>query len=147
MKMARRWFMLMVAAALASGALPAAAQYMPRVTMYKNPACGCCGEWAKHLEANGFRVETRMVSDVTPIKQKFGVPESLSSCHTARVGDYALEGHVPAKDVWRLLRERPAVKGLAVPGMVPGSPGMQGTPQRFATIAFNGSERRVFAQH
>ena len=144
----RRSFMLMAATALAGGVLPAAGQTMPRVTMYKNPACGCCGEWAKHMEANGFRVETHMVADVTPIKQKYGVPESLFSCHTASVGDYALEGHVPAADVWRLLRERPAVKGLAVPGMVVGSPGMeQGPPQRFATIAFNGRQKRVFAQH
>lgn len=146
--MTRRWFLLAAATALAGSALPAGAQRAPRVTMYKNPACGCCGDWAKHMEANGFQVETRMVSDVTPIKQKFGVPESLFSCHTAVVGDYALEGHVPAADVWRLLRERPAVKGLAVPGMVVGSPGMeQGPPQPFATIAFSGRGKRVFAQH
>jgi hypothetical protein len=146
--MTRRQFALLVAAALAGGALPAAAQYTPKVTMYKNPSCGCCGDWAKHMEANGFRVETQMMADVTPIKQKFGVPESLYSCHTAVVGGYAIEGHVPAKDVWRLLREKPAVKGLSVPGMVVGSPGMEtGPAQRFATIAFSGSSKRVFAQH
>lgn len=144
----RRWFMLAAAAALAGGALPAFAQVAPRVTVYKNPACSCCGEWVKHMQANGFRVEAHDVTDVTPIKQRNGVPESLASCHTALVGGYALEGHVPAADVWRLLRERPAFKGLAVPGMVPGSPGMeQGTPQRYATIAFDERGSRVFQQH
>ena len=144
----RRWFLFAAAAALAGGALPALAQVAPRVTVYKNPACGCCGGWVKHMQANGFRVEAHDVADVTPIKQRNGVPGSLASCHTALVGGYALEGHVPAADVWRLLRERPALKGLAVPGMVPGSPGMeQGAPQRYATIAFDARGSRVFAQH
>lgn len=146
--MTRRWFMLVTAAAFAGSVLPAVAQQRPKVTMYKNPACGCCGEWAKHMESNGFVVETRMVEDVMPTKRKFGVPESLTSCHTAEVEGYALEGHVPASDVWRLLRERPKVTGLAVPGMPIGSPGMeQGPPERFATISFRGQQKRVFAQH
>lgn len=146
--MTRRWFMLVTAAALAGSALPAAAQQRPRVTMYKNPACGCCGEWAKHMESKGFAVETRMVEDVMPVKRKFGVPDTLASCHTAEVEGYALEGHVPASDVWRLLRERPKVTGLAVPGMPVGSPGMeQGPPQPYATISFRGQQTRVFAQH
>lgn len=144
----RRWFILATAAAVAGSALPAAAQQKPKVAVYKNPACGCCGEWVKHMQANGFKVETHEVSDVTPIRHQYGVPDSLASCHTSIVGGYALEGHVPASDVWRLLRERPSVKGLAVPGMVVGSPGMeQGPAQRYATIAFDGREKRVFAQH
>jgi hypothetical protein len=144
----RRWFMLAAAAALAGGALPALGQVAPRVTVYKNPACGCCGGWVKHMQANGFRVEPMNVVDVAPIRQQNGVPDALASCHTALVGGYAIEGHVPAADVRRLLRERPAVKGLAVPGMVPGSPGMeQGPPQRYATIAFDERGSRVFAQH
>lgn len=143
----RRWFMF-AAAALAGGALPVLAQVAPRVAVYKNPSCGCCGGWVKHMQANGFRVEAHDVADVTPIKQRNGVPESLASCHTALVDSYALEGHVPAADVWRLLRERPALKGLAVPGMVAGSPGMeQGPPQRYATIAFDERGSRIFAQH
>lgn len=143
----RRWFMF-AAAALAGGALPVLAQVAPRVAVYKNPSCGCCGGWVKHMQANGFRVEAHDVADVTPIKQRNGVPESLASCHTALVDGYALEGHVPAADVWRLLRERPALKGLAVPGMVAGSPGMeQGPPQRYATIAFDERGSRIFAQH
>jgi len=144
----RRCFILAAAAALTGSALPAGAQYAPRVTVYKNAACGCCGEWVKHMQANGFRVETMNVVDVAPIRRQNGVPDALASCHTAVVGGYAIEGHVPAADVWHLLRERPAVKGLAVPGMVPGSPGMdQGPPQRYATIAFSERGSRVFAQH
>lgn len=140
--------MLAAAAAIAGGALPALAQVAPRVAVYKNPSCGCCGGWVKHMQANGFRVETHDIADVAPIKRRSGVPESLASCHTALVGGYALEGHVPAADVWRLLRERPALKGLAVPGMVAGSPGMeQGAPQRYATIAFDERGSRIFAQH
>ena len=88
------------------------------------------------------------VADVMPIKRSSGVPDALASCHTALVDGYALEGHVPAADVWRLLRERPKVTGLAVPGMVVGSPGMeQGQPQPFATIAFDARGTRVFARH
>lgn len=144
----RRLFMLATAATLAGAVLPARAQAMPKVLVYKNPACGCCGEWVKHMRANGFRVETHDVPDVTPIRRGNGVPDALASCHTALVGPYAIEGHVPAVDVWRLLRERPALKGLSVPGMVVGSPGMEtGPPQPFATMAFDGRGKRVFAQH
>jgi hypothetical protein len=144
----RRWFVFAAGATLLGSALRAGAQIAPQVTVYKSPACGCCGEWVKHMRANGFRVEIEDVADVAPIRRSNGVPDSLASCHTALVSGYALEGHVPAADVWRLLRERPAVKGIAVPGMVPGSPGMeQGAPQRFATIAFNERGSRIFAQH
>lgn len=140
--------MLAAAATLFGGALQAGAQVAPRLVVYKSPACGCCGGWVNHMRASGFRVEINDVSDVLPIKRGNGVPDSLASCHTALVGGYALEGHVPAADVWRLLRERPAVKGLAVPGMVVGSPGMeQGPPQRYATIAFDARGSRIFAQH
>jgi hypothetical protein len=144
----RRRFVSATAATLAVSALPALAQRAPRVSVYKNAACGCCGEWVKHMQASGFRVETTNVDDVTPIRRRNGVPDALASCHTALVGGYALEGHVPAADVWRLLRERPALQGLAVPGMVAGSPGMeQGLPQRYATIAFDERGSHVFAQH
>jgi len=144
----RRGFMCAAAATLMGGALRVNAQYAPNVMVFKNPSCGCCGEWVKHMRANGFRVETQDVADVAPIRRRNAVPESLASCHTALVGGYAIEGHVPAADVWRLLRERPAVKGLSVPGMVVGSPGMeQGSPQRYATIAFDERGSRVFARH
>lgn len=147
--MTGRVFMVAAAVALAGGTLPAGAQMMPKVTVYKNPACGCCGEWVKHMQSNGFRLEVHDVADVTPMRQRYGVPDPLTSCHTAHVNGYALEGHVPAADVWRMLRSRPVIKGLAVPGMVAGSPGMeQGPPQPYATISFDAKGvTRVFAQH
>jgi hypothetical protein len=102
----------------------------------------------KHIQANGFRVETRELADVTPIRRRYRVPDELASCHTALVGGYAIEGHVPAADIQRLLRERPKVRGLAVPGMVVGSPGMeQGPPQPYATLAFDDRGSRIFARH
>jgi hypothetical protein len=144
----RREFVCAAGAALLGHALGAAAQAAPLVTVYKNPSCGCCGEWVKHMRANGFRVETRDVADVSPIRLRSMVPDALASCHTALVGGYAIEGHVPAADVWRLLRERPSLIGLSVPGMVVGSPGMEtGPPQPFSTIAFDERGTRVFARH
>lgn len=146
----RRYFVLAAGAVLALGMLPAAHAQgaLPLVTVYKSPTCGCCGEWVKHMRASGFRVETRDIDDVTPIRRRVGVPDELSSCHTAMVGVYAIEGHVPAADVKRLLREGTKVKGLAVPGMVIGSPGMeQGPAQPYATIAFDEHGHRVFEQH
>jgi len=144
----RRAFSGAVAALLLSGAVPALAQRRTPVTIYKSPACGCCGEWVKHMEANGFDVEVRDVVDVTPFRRRSMVPDHLASCHTALIGGYAIEGHVPAADVRRLLRERPRVIGLSVPGMVVGSPGMeQGPPQPYETIAFDERGSRVFARH
>lgn len=144
----RRAFILAAGAGLLAGPAAAVAQAAPRVVVYKNPSCGCCGEWIKHMRANGFRVDARDVDDVTPIRRANAVPDFLASCHTAFVGSYVIEGHVPATDVRRLLRERPAVKGLAVPGMVVGSPGMeQGPPQRYATIAFDARGTSIFERH
>jgi hypothetical protein len=145
----RRSFVCATAVALALGKFAhAGAQDAPLVNVYKNPACGCCGEWVKHMQAAGFRVETREIADVAPIRQRYGVPEYLASCHTAVVGGYAIEGHVPASDIRRLLREKPKVKGLAVPGMVVGSPGMeQGPPQPYVTLAFDDRGSRIFARH
>ncbi len=144
----RRTFIRGTAAALVLGAFGrAGAQARPLVSVYKNPACGCCGEWVGHMRANGFRVETHEIADVTPVRRRYGVPDELASCHTAVVGGYAIEGHVPASDVQRLLRERPKVRGLAVPGMVPGSPGMDGPPRPYATLAFDGSGSRIFMRH
>lgn len=127
-----------------TGAEPA----LPPVTVYKSPTCGCCGEWVKHMRASGFRVETHEVADVTPFRRKYGVSDTLSSCHTAIVGGYAIEGHVPAADIKRLLREGTRAKGLAVPGMVAGSPGMeQGAPKPYATIVFDERGSKVFESH
>lgn len=148
MMITRRKFVLSAGAALFAGALPVRAQRMPQVLVYKSPACGCCGDWVTHMQAKGFRVEVKDVEDVAPIKRRHGIPDALASCHTSLVEGYAIEGHVPAADVWRLLRERPAVRGLSVPGMVVGSPGMEtGPAQPYSTIAFGEFGTRTFARH
>jgi hypothetical protein len=95
------------------------------ITVYKSPTCGCCTEWVGHLRRHGFRVKTEDLSDLSRMKRRHGVPAELQSCHTALVGGYVVEGHVPADLIERLLRERPKVVGLAVPGMPVGSPGME----------------------
>ena len=95
------------------------------IEVYKSATCGCCKEWVKHLQANGFSVKAHDVADITAQKTANGVPAKLASCHTAKVDGYVIEGHVPASDIKRLLKERPAVSGLAVPGMPVGSPGME----------------------
>lgn len=93
--------------------------------VYKSPTCGCCGDWIKHMEKNGFELDVANVESVVPYKQQFGVPYGMGSCHTAMVGGYFIEGHVPADDVQRLLQEKPDIIGLTVPGMPIGSPGME----------------------
>jgi hypothetical protein len=145
----RRSFIRTLGALSALGMLARAhAQYATTMTVYMSPACGCCEEWQKHMRASGFRLEINKMADVTPMKQKLAVPESLWSCHTATAGDYVFEGHVPASDVKRLLRERAKVKGLAVPGMVAGSPGMeQGPPQPYATLAFDERGSQIYERH
>ncbi len=95
------------------------------VKVWKDPNCGCCKDWITHLEANGFRVRVNLGGN-DAARTRLGIPRSLASCHTALVGGYAIEGHVPARDIRRLLREKPAAVGLSVPGMVIGSPGMDG---------------------
>jgi len=105
--------------------LGAPAAFAAEVTVYKSPTCGCCKAWIEHLEENGFEVEARDVRDVVPHKIEHGVSPQLASCHTALVDGYVIEGHVPAGDIRRLLAERPAVRGLSVPGMPVGSPGME----------------------
>lgn len=95
------------------------------ITVYKSPTCGCCRNWIKHLEAAGFEVEAIDSDDMNAVKLEFGVPKSMTSCHTARVAGYTIEGHVPVADILRLLGKRPEADGLAVPGMPVGSPGME----------------------
>jgi hypothetical protein len=96
------------------------------VVVYKSPTCGCCKEWISHLKENGYTVEVRNQRNMNPIKAELGVPRHLQSCHTAKVGGYVVEGHVPADEIARLLKEKTQIKGLAVPGMPMGSPGMEG---------------------
>lgn len=95
------------------------------VTVWKNPDCGCCREWITHLRKNGFEVISNDVKDTAPIRQKLGLPDKFGACHTATVGNYVVEGHVPAQELRRLLKEKPNARGLAVPGMPVGSPGME----------------------
>ena len=116
----------LVIAALAAAPSFLAASAPALVTVYKSPTCGCCKAWVRHMQENGFAVEAHDVNDVTPYKKRYGVRSELASCHTAVIGGYVFEGHVPAEDIKRFLNERPASRGLAVPGMPQGSPGMEG---------------------
>ena len=119
------------APAAASSAGVATVADTTTVTVYKSPTCGCCTKWVHHLEEHGMRVVSRDVDDVSPMKRQLGVPEHLGSCHTAVVGGYVVEGHVPADIIKRMLRERPQIAGIAVAGMPLGSPGMEtGNGQR-----------------
>ena len=102
-----------------------AAVQLETVTVWKTPTCGCCKDWVIHLRKEGFNVVANDVPDTAPIRQKLGLPAKFGSCHTAQVGGYVIEGHVPASEVKQLLREKPAAIGLAVPGMPVGSPGME----------------------
>ena len=102
-----------------------AASSANQVTVWKTPSCGCCHEWVAHLRKSGFEVVTHDVEDTAPIRQKLGLNAKFGSCHTARMDSYVVEGHVPAQELRRLLRERPKALGLAVPGMPMGSPGME----------------------
>lgn len=97
-----------------------------QVEVWKSPNCGCCGDWIRHLQASGFQVKVHDVPDTTPVRARLGVAARYGSCHSARVGTYAIEGHVPAREIRRLMQERPDALGLAVPGMPVGSPGMDG---------------------
>lgn len=126
--MKRRILLTAAAAWAAAGAGPVLAQPSPNgplVEVWKDPNCGCCKDWMRHLEANGFAVKAHDQGNAA-MRRRLGLPEHLGSCHTALVSGYLIEGHVPAREVRRLLRERPDALGLTVPGMPIGSPGMDG---------------------
>ena len=119
------------------------------VEVFKSPYCGCCGKWVEHLRQSGFEVKAHDVEDVPAVRQKLGMPDRLGSCHTAKIGGYVVEGHVPAADIQRLLKEKPRALGLSVPSMPPGSPGMESSkpiPYQTLLVQSDGSTR-VFAQH
>ena len=123
---------------------------LPVITVYKSPTCGCCQGWVEHLERDGFQVEVVEMTDRSAIAEGRGVPRDLGSCHTAVVGDYVVEGHVPATDIRRLLEEAPDAAGIAVPGMPIGSPGMeQGDHVQAYDVVLIGKDgsRTVFASH
>jgi hypothetical protein len=142
---------VVVAGVVSLGGLVAAQRTTgPTVEVFKSPTCGCCANWVKHLEAHGFATKVTDIDDMTQIKSKYGVPGRLQSCHTGVVNGYVLEGHVPAAEVQRLLKERPAVVGVAVPGMPVGSPGMEvgNTVQPYDVLTFNKQgQTTVFASH
>ena len=124
-------------------------QALPIVEVYKSAQCGCCKFWAEHLEKNGFKVILHDVDDIPAARKKLGMPDQYGSCHVARVGQYLIEGHVPAADIKRLLKERPNAIGLAVPAMPPGSPGMESdAPVPYDTLLVGKDGKvKVFARH
>lgn len=126
-----------------------AADAAPVVTVYKSPTCTCCTAWVDHMKESGFRVVSIDTSNLEAIKRRYGVAPEHAACHTAIVGDYVVEGHVPAEDVRRLLAQRLAIIGVAVPGMPVGSPGMEGAyKQSYDVLAFaRGGVTSVFSKH
>jgi len=123
---------------------------LPAMTVHKNVGCGCCDLWVEHMQQAGFTAEVHEVGNMGPVKERLGVPVGMGSCHTAEVGGYFVEGHVPAPEVLRLLRERPDAKGLTVPGMPIGSPGMEvqdrSEPYEVILVASDGSTS-VYARY
>lgn len=120
------------------------------IHVYKSPTCGCCTDWVDHLENNGFDVETTDTQDMNRIKIDAGLTRNLASCHTAFVGDYVIEGHVPAEDIHQLIANAPKAKGLAVPGMPAGSPGMEMGDRKdhYEVLLFNDQgQTKVFSEH
>lgn len=109
------------------------------MTVYRSPTCGCCGKWIEHMKKQGFVIKDIKREDMDALKLQLGIPAELQSCHTAQVGDYVVEGHVPAADVRKMLADKPALAGLAVPGMVSGSPGMEmgGRKEPFDVVGFD----------
>lgn len=144
----RRAVVLGLATSVAFGR-HALAQDLPTVSVTKDPSCGCCEKWVEHLRENGFAV-TVTEGPVNPLKVRLGVPRDLASCHTAQVGGYVVEGHVPAGAIKRLSAEKPAGIGLAVPGMPAGSPGMEVEgmePDTYEVVLFGPAGRSTFARY
>ena len=117
----------------------------PTVTVYKSPTCGCCVGWAQHMQQNGFNVEVKEMTNLAPIKEKYGISSDMESCHTAIVDGYVVEGHIPAEEVHLLLDERPDIDGIMLPRMPSGSPGMPGQKRGAWTIyALDDGESSVY---
>lgn len=150
MPQTRRTVLFAASAALFVPAIACAAR-AKEITVYKTPWCGCCGGWVKHLQAAGFTTTVVEVHDLAPVRARYGIPFELSSCHTGVAEGYAFEGHVPAADVLRLLKEKPKAIGLAVPGMPIGSPGMEipnAPAETFDTLLLlKDGATRVYARH
>jgi hypothetical protein len=126
------------------------AAHAATMIVYKSPACGCCAKWVEHVEQHGFTVKTIPTEDMLALKKRLGVPENAMSCHTTKVGNYVVEGHVPAADIKRLLAQKPKARGIAVAGMPMGSPGMEHGNHRepYATLLIGlDGKTKVFASH
>jgi hypothetical protein len=148
MLLSRRQVVAILGASSLGAALPAGADALPEVVVHKDPSCGCCSGWAEHLRRAGFPIRLVEERDLDAVKQRLGVPADLTSCHTAEVQGYVIEGHVPSGAVRRLLAERLPAVGLAVPGMPAGSPGMEGgAPETYEVVLFGAQGRRVFARY
>lgn len=146
--MMRRRFFLQLAALASLSPFGLAQAALPAITVYKNASCGCCTQWVEHLQKNGFVVQSQDVPDTAVYRRRFGVPSALGSCHTASIAGYALEGHVPAKDIKRLLAEKPSAAGLAVPDMPMGAPGMEGMRvDAYDVLLFTRDGRHSVYQH
>lgn len=134
-----------------AGSACAQTRATPSIQVFKTPTCACCDGWIRHLRQAGFETSVTVMPSLRSVRSSRGIPEALASCHTGLVGAYAVEGHVPADDIRRLLRERPQAVGLAVPGMPLGSPGMEtpdGQVQAYETLLVLADGRtRVFARH
>ena len=119
------------------------------ITVFKSPTCGCCAKWVEHLRKNGYEVHVSNIEAMNAVKGRFNVPAEMRSCHTAVIGGYVIEGHVPATDIQRLLKEKPNVAGLAAPGMPLGSPGMEGSrAEPYSVMSFTKDGAiAVFAKH
>jgi hypothetical protein len=142
----------LLALTLTTGAAATPGNQAPKetkITVYKDPGCGCCKNWIEHLIKHGYRVDAKDTPAMAEIKRTLGVPEALTACHTAVVNGYLIEGHVPAADIAKLLKEKPKVAGLAVPGMPMGSPGMEGPRQQhYQVLSFDrNGKTRVFASY
>jgi len=126
------------------------AAHAATMTVYKSPSCGCCGKWVEHVEKHGFAVKVVPTADMVAVKKRLGVPDQAMSCHTTKVGNYVVEGHVPASDIMRLLTQKPKARGIAVAGMPMGSPGMEHGDHRepYSTLLIGmDGKTKVFAQH
>ena len=127
----------------------AIAQKMPLVEVWKSDSCGCCTEWVKHMQKNGFATKIHRVEDNSPVRRALGMPDRMASCHTAKVEGYVIEGHVPASDVRKLLAEKPKARGLAAPGMPQGSPGMDipNSPPFHTYLVRSDGATQIYAKH
>ena len=145
--MKRREFLVFLALALVAPGL--SAESSPIIEVWRTASCGCCGAWVKHLQTNGFATKVHIVRDTSAMRRTLGIPSRLGACHTAKVDGYAIEGHVPANDIRRLLAERPKALGLAVPGMPAGSPGMDrpNSPPFEVLLMDSDAKTSVFSRH